>query len=338
MKIKVASRGSKLALIQVKEIMHKLFLRKYIYEDQGPSYEMFKEYDDFENAYEVETITTKGDKLSALGKKQFDKLNFVSDVEKCLLDGDADFAVHSAKDFPSEANKDLKYHIIDNDGGSLSLNDDILIFRNSLEPIFERSMKIGTSSLRRKMYAKHVLRAKNIHDLNGNIDTRLNKLESGEFDCIVLSEAGIRRLFNQTIHIPEYKEELDEPIKNLNYKRLKSCPAVGQGRLLVQYKSDNRFAKIIKDCFEIQDDFTGEIHAMRYFLNKINADCNSAIGFEAHDGSHSGRVSFFKGQVFGLNSFIEFEGWSEDGMDLAAELALKDFIEKGGKDLLDEHN
>ena len=48
MKIKVASRGSKLALIQVKEVMHKLFLRKYIYEDQGPSYEMFKEYDNFD--------------------------------------------------------------------------------------------------------------------------------------------------------------------------------------------------------------------------------------------------------------------------------------------------
>tara|TARA_Y100000996_G_C22030370_1_gene440638 strand:- start:150 stop:473 length:324 start_codon:yes stop_codon:yes gene_type:complete len=107
---------------------------------------------------------------------------------------------------------------------------------------------------------------------------------------------------------------------------------------VVQYKSDNRFAKIIKDCFEIQDDFTGEIHAMRYFLNKINADCNSAIGFEAHDGSHSGRISFFNGQVFGLNSFIEFEGWSDDGIDVATELALKDFIKKGGKDLLDEHN
>ena len=338
MKIKVASRGSKLALIQVKEIMHKLFYWKYLHEDHGPSYEIFKEYDNFEDAYEVRTITTKGDKLSALGKKQFDKLNFISDIEKCLLDDDADFAVHSAKDFPSEANKDLEYHIIKNDGGALTLNDDILIFRSNLEPIFERSMKIGTSSLRRKMYAKQVLLAKNIHDLNGNIDSRLNKLESGEFDCIVLSEAGIRRLYNQTIHIPEYKEELDKPIKNLNYKRLKSFPAVGQGRLLVQYKPDNRFAKILKDCFGIQDDFTGEIHLMRYFLNKINADCNSAIGFNAHDGGHSGRDSFFEGQVFGLSSFAEFRGWSEHSIDLAMELAFEDFIKKGGKELLDEHN
>ena len=63
MKIKVASRGSKLALIQVKEIMHKLFYWKYLHEDHGPSYEIFKEYDNFEDAYEVRTITTKGDKL-----------------------------------------------------------------------------------------------------------------------------------------------------------------------------------------------------------------------------------------------------------------------------------
>lgn len=338
MKIKVASRGSKLALIQVKEIMLKLFQRKYLYEDQGPSYEIFKGYDNFEDAYEIKTVTTKGDKLSALGKKQFDKLNFISDVEKCLLNDDADFAVHSAKDFPSEANKDLKYHIIDNYGGLLTLNADILIFRSNLEPIFERSMKIGTSSLRRKMYAKHVLLAENIHDLNGNIDSRLNKLESGEYDCIVLSEAGIRRLYNQTIHIPEYKEELDKPIKNLNYKRLKSLPAVGQGRLLVQYKPDNRFAKILKDCFEINDDFTREIHSMRYFLNKINADCNSAIGFYAHDGGHSGRTSIFEGQVFGLSSFTEFGGWSEGDIDSAMEMAFEDFIKKGGKELLDEHN
>lgn len=338
MKIKVASRGSKLALIQVKEIMLKLFQRKYLYEDQGPSYEIFKGYDNFEDAYEIKTVTTKGDKLSALGKKQFDKLNFISDVEKCLLNDDADFAVHSAKDFPSEANKDLKYHIIDNYGGLLTLNADILIFRSNLEPIFERSMKIGTSSLRRKMYAKHVLLAENIHDLNGNIDSRLNKLESGEYDCIVLSEAGIRRLYNQTIHIPEYKEELNEPIKNLNYKRLKSLPAVGQGRLLVQYKPDNRFAKILKDCFEINDDFTREIHSMRYFLNKINADCNSAIGFYAHDGGHSGRTSIFEGQVFGLSSFTEFRGWSEGNIDSAMEMAFEDFIKKGGKELLDEHN
>jgi porphobilinogen deaminase len=199
-------------------------------------------------------------------------------------------------------------------------------------------MKIGTSSLRRKMYAKHVLLAENIHDLNGNIDSRLNKLESGEYDCIVLSEAGIRRLYNQTIHIPEYKEELNEPIKNLNYKRLKSLPAVGQGRLLVQYKPDNRFAKILKDCFEINDDFTREIHSMRYFLNKINADCNSAIGFYAHDGGHSGRTSIFEGQVFGLSSFTEFRGWSEGNIDSAMEMAFEDFIKKGGKELLDEHN
>tara|TARA_Y100001934_G_scaffold97780_1_gene120615 strand:- start:723 stop:1739 length:1017 start_codon:yes stop_codon:yes gene_type:complete len=338
MKIKVASRGSKLALIQVKEIMHKLFKSKYLHEDQGPSYEIFKGYDNFEDAYEVKTITTKGDKLSALGKKQFDKLNFISDVEKCLLDDDADFAVHSAKDFPSEANNDLKYHIITNDGGALTLNDDILIFRSNLEPIFERSMKIGTSSLRRKMYAKQVLLAKNIHDLNGNIDSRLNKLESGEFDCIVLSEAGIRRLYNQTIHIPEYKDELDKPIKNLNYTRLKSFPAVGQGRLLVQYKQNNRFAKILKDCFESEDDFTGDIHSMRYFLNKIDADCNSAIGFYAHDGGHSGRTSIFEGQVFGLNSFLEFGGYSERDVYHAMESAFEDFIKKGGKELLDEHN
>jgi len=140
MKIKVASRGSKLALIQVKEIMHKLFKSKYLHEDQGPSYEIFKGYDNFEDAYEVKTITTKGDKLSALGKKQFDKLNFISDVEKCLLDDDADFAVHSAKDFPSEANNDLEYHIITNDGGALTLNDDILIFRSLVQCLMEQNL------------------------------------------------------------------------------------------------------------------------------------------------------------------------------------------------------
>jgi hypothetical protein len=77
---------------------------------------------------------------------------------------------------------------------------------------------------------------------------------------------------------------------------------------------------------------------MRYFLNKINADCNSAIGFYAHDGGHSGRTSIFEGQVFGLSSFTEFGGWSEGDIDSAMEMAFEDFIKKGGKELLDEHN
>jgi porphobilinogen deaminase len=100
-------------------------------------------------------------------------------------------------------------------------------------------MKLGTSSLRRKMQAKFHMNATNIEPLNGNIDTRLKKLNDGQYDCIILAEAGLSRL--------------DFLIQNQNYKRLDHVTCSGQGVLagpmegrVMQLKASLSHLKYIK--------------------------------------------------------------------------------------------
>ena len=127
MKIKIASRSSKLALKQVEE-----FNRTF----------SIKEYDLIETS-------TRGDELSAKGETLFDKGNFVSDIEKLILNDSVDVAIHSAKDMPAKKTKGLKhFYFIENSERKVN---DLLIFRKDTKPNFKSEMKLGTSSLRRKM-------------------------------------------------------------------------------------------------------------------------------------------------------------------------------------------
>jgi len=151
MKIKIASRTSKLALKQVEEF-NKTFL--------------IKEYDLIETS-------TRGDELSAKGETLFDKGNFVSDIEKLILNDLVDVAIHSAKDMPAKETKGLK-HFYFIESSERKVND-LLIFRKDTKPNFKSEMKLGTSSLRRKMQAKFHMSATNIEPLNGNIDTKTKK-------------------------------------------------------------------------------------------------------------------------------------------------------------------
>ena len=169
MTIKIATRSSKLALLQVDEFL---------------DYQSIKDF-------EIIKVTTKGDKLSNEGKTQFDKLNFISDIEKLILSGEVDVAIHSAKDLPAIQSPSITQSYFSQ---KKQIENDVLIFRKDLDPVFKEHLRIGTSSLRRKMQAKHHLNASNIVSLNGNVTTRLKKLEDGICDCIILAEAGLRRL------------------------------------------------------------------------------------------------------------------------------------------------
>ena len=185
MTIKIASRSSKLALAQVEE-----FVSEYQISD-----------------FEIIKVKTEGDKKSARGETLFDKAHFVSDIQKCLLNGDADIAVHSAKDTPAKETKGINRTFL-----LSKTSKDILIFKEDTK--FDKEMRLGTSSLRRKLQAKHLLGSKNIFDLSGNVDTRLEKLYRGDYDCIILAKAGLERL-----------DMLDE----LKYEDMTWITASGQG-------------------------------------------------------------------------------------------------------------
>ena len=297
--MKIATRSSKLALAQTS------FFQSWI---SNKNTEIFE-------------IKTEGDKKSALGELLFDKANFVNDIEKFLIEDGADVAIHSAKDMPALKHLELDHYFF----GPRSKSD-LLIFRKDINPVFESEMKLGTSSLRRKMQAKFFLDAKNIVPISGNVDTRLNKLNSGDYDCIILAEAGCQRL------------KID--FEKLNYIKLDHLTCAGQGILAVQFKPNNKFAnEFLVDWKQnfLQRVVHDETEMEKKLLAKIDASCNSAIAVRATHEGPKGINKIVRGEIYGLNQYISFEGKSSN-VDTAIADAIDMLKNKNGLELLNEHN
>jgi len=289
MTIKIGSRTSKLALKQVEIAMKSIRVSNF----------------------EIVEVDTQGDKRSRENKVQFDKKNFVEDIDNLIVDKKIDIAVHSAKDMPAVSNlSGLDEIYISNDlvQGDEKYNsrNDILIFRENVDPVFERNMKIGTSSLRRKLQSKFFLEATEIGNLNGNVDTRIKKLNDGEYDCIILAKAGCERLK-----------------LNLNYLELKHLTSISQGSICLRFNKESE--EIHKLLGPLNDDgMKRKINECNYFLNLIDADCNSAVAVDYRD-------DVLQAEVYGKKEFIKFSA-------LNAEDAFKRFKELDGLRLLNEHN
>ena len=288
MTIRIASRSSKLALKQVE-----IFSKAFLLED-----------------YKLVEVLTSGDKMSAKGEVMFDKANFVNEIEQMIQKNSVDIAIHSAKDMPAQETEGLKhFYFIETQKRKIN---DLIIFRNDTDTVFEKNMKLGTSSLRRIMQAKFHMNAKNIQLLNGNIDTRIKKLNDGMYDCIILAEAGLSRLSSL--------------LEKQNYKQLEHITCSGQGVLAVQWKEGSKVGDFIKSSllFDQMKELNEQIKMERNLLKKLNADCNSAISIFASDG-------FLQGEIFGRDKFITFSGNNVDQL-------YKDITANNGLNLLNEHH
>ena len=289
MTIKIGSRTSKLALKQVEIAMKSIRV----------------------SDFEIVEVDTQGDKRSRENKVQFDKKNFVEDIDNLIVDKKIDIGVHSAKDMPAVSNfSDLDEIYISNDlvQGDEKYNsrNDILIFRENMDPVFERNMKIGTSSLRRKLQSKFFLEATEIANLNGNVDTRIKKLNDGVYDCIILAKAGCERLK-----------------LNLNYLELEHLTSISQGSICLRFNKESE--EIHKLLGPLNDDvMKRKINECNHFLNLIDADCNSAVAVDYRD-------DVLQAEVYGKKEFIKFSA-------LNAKDAFKRFEELDGLRLLNEHN
>ena len=288
MTIRIASRSSKLALKQVE-----IFSKAFLLED-----------------YKLVEVLTSGDKMSAKGEVMFDKANFVNEIEQMIQKNSVDIAIHSAKDMPAQETEGLKhFYFIETQKRKIN---DLIIFRNDTDTVFEKNMKLGTSSLRRIMQAKFHMNAKNIQLLNGNIDTRIKKLNDGMYDCIILAEAGLSRLSSL--------------LKKQNYKQLEHITCSGQGVLAVQLKEGSKVGDFIKSSllFDQMKELNEQIKMERNLLKKLNANCNSAISIFASNG-------FIQGEIFGRDKFITFSGNNVDQL-------YKDITANNGLNLLNEHH
>lgn len=177
MKIRIGTRKSRLALIQTN-----MFISA-----------VNKVFPDIDT--EIVDIVTKGDEITDIPLDKIGGKGFFTDaIENALLENRIDFAVHSAKDMPSEETDGLCVSAVLE---RASVND-VLIFRKGFSA--NGRIKIGTSSRRRTVGILKIYPDAEISDIRGNVDTRLNKLANGEYDGIILAAAGLERLgaFNDT--------------------------------------------------------------------------------------------------------------------------------------------
>jgi hydroxymethylbilane synthase len=209
----------------------------------------------------VERITTKGDvmrdvPLATLGGRGV----FVDAIEEALRLKVIDLAVHSAKDLPSRVPPDLAI------GAFLERADprDVLISRGGTFRELPAGARVGTSSLRRVSQVRAVRPDLDTRDLRGNVDTRLRKLDAGEYDAIVLAGAGLLRL------------GLDGRVTEwLSTETM--VPSPGQGALAVEIRAgDAELQNMVRPLAHVPTE--AALTAERAFLARLGAGCAAAVG------------------------------------------------------------
>ena len=309
MTIKIASRSSKLALAQVEEFVSMCEI----------------------SDYEIVKVKTEGDIKSARGETLFDKAHFVTDIQECLNSCQADIAIHSAKDTPARTRAGFSRYYL-----SSKSSKDVMIYRGNDK--FDSKMRLGTSSLRRKLQALHFLKSSNVATLSGNIDTRLEKLHRGDYDCIILAKAGLDRL---------------GLLEELNYQEMDWITASGQGTLAVEFDESRTYFEIAKRGLSdikskcIEDDYDNgtnlRIEEERSLLNAVGAGCNSAIAIESSASYGDDFKLSINGEIYGKSEYISFSGkytydTKTNRPKTAYYQALEDIKSQDGLRLLDEHN
>ena len=209
---------------------------------------------------EVRVIKTKGDKILDVPLAKIgDKGLFVKELEAALLNGEIDFAVHSAKDLPTEVPDGLCIAAIPERVDP----SDVLISSGLGLVDLPPGAKIGSSSLRRRAQLHNFRADLEICDLRGNLDTRLRKLETGEFDAIVLAYAGLYRM--------GWADRVTEKIP------IDIClPAVGQGALAIEARKDDEVVSILQGLDHA--DSRAAVTAERSLLRTLGGGCQVPIG------------------------------------------------------------
>ena len=243
MKLRSGSRESRLAVIQSRMVMEAIAKAE-------PAAEL-----------ELVTMKTTGDKIL---DKTLDKIGgkglFVRELDQALREGKVDFTVHSLKDMPMEVPEDLPLAAF----SSREDPRDVLVLPEGVTEL-DPSKPIGCSSRRRQLQLKKLFPEMRIEPVRGNVQTRLAKLDAGQFSALVLAAAGLKRL-GLTNRISRYFEP--EEI----------LPAAGQGILVVQTRKGMN-----TDCLRlVHDEKTACCaKAERAFVRELNGGCSSPVAAHA---------------------------------------------------------
>jgi len=299
-RLRLGTRGSKLAQWQAQAVAQQL-------KDYYPDLEV-----------EIVIIKTVGDKILDVALSRIgDKGLFTKELEKALLDGDIDIAVHSLKDLPSQLGEGLKLAAVlprEHPG-------DVLISRSGLKyhelPV---GSLVGTSSLRRTAQIKATRPDIQVVDIRGNVETRIKKMEEQQLDGIILAYAGVKRL------------GLEKWITDkLNFDVM--LPATGQGVIAIETRDPDTQISGLLEPINHKETFS-EMQAERAFLNRLEGGCQVPIGSLAKS---SGDTLQLQGLVASLDGKKIIRDWvtasNQDPVQLGLELAER-MLTAGAEDIL----
>ena len=233
--IRLGTRGSALALAQARWVAERL-----------------------RGEVELVPIKTSGDERRRAIPELVDKSRFVKEIEEALLAGEIDLAVHSAKDVPAELPDGLAIVGVPQRADPR----DALCGAASLERLADGAV-VGTASLRRRAALLALRPDLDVRDLRGNVDTRLRHLAEGDFDAILLAQAGLDRLGRSDEGNPLDPERF--------------TPAAGQGCLVLEARADR--PEVAEAATALTDrDALACLTAERALVRALSATCNTPVG------------------------------------------------------------
>ena len=241
--LRIGTRGSLLAKWQAE------FVRKQLFAAAGVE-------------TEIVIIKTAGDKLQGAPLSQIGgKGVFVKELEEALLEETIDLAVHSVKDVPTDVPSRLSCPAVCRRD---DVRDCVVAANGTTIANLRKGARVGTSSLRRQAQIRHMREDLDVRDLRGNVDTRLRKVESGEYEAILLAKAGLDRLgLSQRI------TEILDPEQFL--------PAVGQGAIAIQCRvKDSEAADVVSRLDDVET--RNAIVAERALLKAVEGGCQVPLG------------------------------------------------------------
>lgn len=305
--IRIGSRKSQLALVQTHWVRDEL-------QKQFP-----------EVAFEVHTMETHGDKVLDVSLSKIgDKGLFTQELEDSMLRGDVDFAVHSLKDLPTRLPDGLMLGCVtqrEDPADALVVHEK---HKDKQLDTLPQDAVVGTSSLRRLAQLRHHFPHFTFKDIRGNLNTRLRKLDEGQYDAIILAVAGLERLgMGDRVH-----QTLPPEI---------SLHAVGQGALGIECRAGD--ADILAVLKVLEHTPTADrCLAERAFLRELEGGCQVPIGVNTvltgDTLTLSGIVASLDGQTLIKN---QVQGSATDAEQLGIQLAQQ-LRSQGAQAILDEIN
>lgn len=303
--IRIGSRKSQLALVQTYWVREQLQ----------------KSYPDIN--FEVHTMSTQGDKILDVALAKIgDKGLFTKELELGMIDKSIDFAVHSLKDLPTNLPEGLALAAIterENPADAVVFHEK---YKGQTLETLPAGAVIGTSSLRRLAQLRHKFPHFTFKDVRGNLNTRMAKLDAGEYDALILAVAGLERL------------EMSDRIHQILPPDI-SLHAVGQGALGIECRADD--AELITILKAIEHPQTRDrCLAERSFLRSLEGGCQVPIGVNTEiNGDNltlTGIVASVDGQKLVKDTVT---GLAKDAEQLGTELA-NTLRQQGATEILEE--